>query len=215
VQPKDDLVRCPCCRSRNIIRHGFAQRWVQTVPIGFKPAWLVIPVQRIGCRNCGVIRLIDIQIAEPGRWYTRAFERYALALAKKMTIQDVADLLGVGWGTIKSIFKRYLFRRFSRPKLGKLKYIAIDEINVRKGQKYLTLVMDLESGAVVFVGEARSRETLIPLWERLKKTRARIAAVATDMNAGYIGAVTEKMSDHGKMNSARQWLDSGTCHGII
>lgn len=66
---------------------------------------------------------------------------------KKMTIQDVADLLGLGWDTIKSIFKRYLFRRFSRPKLGKLKYIAIDEISVRKGQKYLTLVMDLESGA--------------------------------------------------------------------
>ncbi len=26
VQPKDDLIRRPCCRSRNIIRHGFAER---------------------------------------------------------------------------------------------------------------------------------------------------------------------------------------------
>ena len=195
VQPKDDLIRCPCCRSRNIIRHGFAERWVQTVPIGFKPVWLVIPVQRVGCRNCGIVRLIDIQIAEPRRWYTKAFERYALALAKKMTIQDVADLLGVGWDTIKSIFKRYLFRRFSKPKLGRLKYIAIDEISVRKGQKYLTLVMDLESGAVVFVGEGRSRETLIPFWKRLKKTRTKIQAVATDMNAGYISAVMESLPD--------------------
>jgi Transposase and inactivated derivatives len=110
-----------------------------------------------------------------------------------MTIQDVADLLGVGWDTVKSIFKRYLYRRFSKPTLRKLKYIAIDEISVRKGQKYLTLVMDLESGAVVFVSEGRSRETLIPFWKRLKKTRAKIAAVATDMNAGYIGAVTENL----------------------
>ena len=30
VQPKEDLIRCPCCHSRNIIRHGFAERWVQT-----------------------------------------------------------------------------------------------------------------------------------------------------------------------------------------
>lgn len=32
--------------------------------IGFKPVWLVNPVQRIGCRDCGVVRLIDIGIAE-------------------------------------------------------------------------------------------------------------------------------------------------------
>ncbi|WP_231856541.1 transposase family protein [Pseudodesulfovibrio piezophilus] len=44
VQLKDDLIRCPCCHSRDIIRYGFAERWVQTVPIGFKPVWLVIPV---------------------------------------------------------------------------------------------------------------------------------------------------------------------------
>jgi transposase len=195
LRAKDRLIRCPQCGSRNVIKRGCSERWVKTVPIGFKPVWLVIPVQRVGCCNCDSVRRIDIGIAETRRWYTKAFERYALALAKKMTIQDVADLLGVGWDTIKSIFKRYLFHRFAKPKLGKLKYIAIDEISVRKGQKYLTLVMDLESGAVVFVGEGRSRETLLPFWKRLKKTRAKIAAVATDMNAGYIRAVMESLPD--------------------
>jgi len=67
VRPKDDLIRCPCCRSRNIIRRGVSERWVQTVPIGFKPVWFVIPVQRIGCHNCGAVRLIDTQVAEPRR----------------------------------------------------------------------------------------------------------------------------------------------------
>ncbi|CCH49906.1 transposase (fragment) [Pseudodesulfovibrio piezophilus C1TLV30] len=110
-----------------------------------------------------------------------------------MTIQDVADLIGVGWDTIKSIFKRYLVHRFSKPKLGELKYIAIDKISVRKGQKSLTLVMDFENDAVVFVGEGQSRETLLPFRERLKKTRAKIPAVAKDMNAGYISAVMENL----------------------
>ena len=110
-------------------------------------------------------------------------------------MQDVADLLGVGWDTIKSIFKRYLCRRFSKPPLGKLKYIAIDEISVRKGHKYLTLVMDLESGAVVFVGEGRSMDRLAPFWKRLKRTKAKIQTVATDMNAGYINAVMENLKD--------------------
>ena len=180
---------------RNVIKRGQSKRWVKAVPIGFKPVWLVVPVQRIGCQECGCVRRIDIGIAEPRRWYTKAFERYALALSKKMTMQDVANLLGVGWDTIKSIFKRYLSRRFSKPPLGKLKYIAIDEISVRKGHKYLTLVMDLESGAVVFVGEGRSMDSLTPFWKRLKRTKAKIQAVATDMNAGYISAVIENLRD--------------------
>ncbi len=55
--------------------------------------------------------------------------------------------------------------------------------------------MDLESGAVVFVGEGRSMESLAPFWKRLKRTKAKIQAVATDMNAGYINAVMEHLKD--------------------
>lgn len=83
--------------------------------------------------------------------------------------------------------------RFGKPKLSKLKYIAIDEISVRKGHKYLTLVMDLKSGAVVFVGNGKGAEALLPFWKRLKRSKAEIKAVATDLSAAYIGAVLENL----------------------
>lgn len=102
---------------------------------------------------------------------------------------DVAKLLGVGWDVVKDIFKRHLHRRFGKPNLSGLEYIAIDEISVRKGHKYLTLVLDLRSGKVVFVGEGRGADSLKPFWERLKRSRARIRTVATDMSAAYIGSV--------------------------
>ena len=60
-----------------------------------------------------------------------------------MTLLDVASLLGLGWDCVKGIFKRHLARRYAQPRLARLKYIAIDEIAVRKGHKYLTLVMYL------------------------------------------------------------------------
>ncbi len=75
-----------------------------------------------------------------------------------------------GWDCVKGIFKRHLARHYATPKLGRLKYIAIDEIAVRKGHKYLTLVMDLRTGAVVFVGEGKGAEALMPFWERLRCT---------------------------------------------
>ena len=49
-----------------------------------------------------------------------------------MTIQDVARHLGVSWDLIKEIQKQHLLRRFARPKLHKLKQIAIDEISIGK-----------------------------------------------------------------------------------
>ncbi|MBW2309066.1 MAG: transposase family protein [Deltaproteobacteria bacterium] len=55
------------------------------------------------------------------RSYTKTFDRYALELSRHMTIQDVARHLGVSWDVIKEIQKRSLKRRFSRPKLKKIR----------------------------------------------------------------------------------------------
>jgi transposase len=147
-------------------------------------------IPRVLCLECGVTRQVQIAFADPRRTYTRAFERYALDLSKEMTIQDVAEHLGIGWDVIKDIQKRYLTRRFSKPKLGKIKRIAIDEISVGKGHRYLTVVLNLDSGAVVFVGQGKGGDALEPFWTRLRHAHARIEAVATDMSPAYIGAVT-------------------------
>ncbi len=52
------------------------------------------------------------------------------------------------------------------PNLHKLKQIAIDEISIGKGHRYLTVVLDLETGAVVFVGEGKGSDALEPFWGR-------------------------------------------------
>ncbi len=190
---KPKLIRCPCCRSFDVLRRGRSERWLRTVPIGFKPVWLAVDVPRVECRQCGCVRQVEIRIAEPRRWYTKAFERFALALTRMMTMLDVANLLGIGWDGVKGILKRHLQRRFGKPRLSGLKYIAIDEISVRKGHKYLTLVMDLKSGAVVFVGDGKGAEALKPFWARLKRSRAKLKAVATDMSNAYIASVLENV----------------------
>jgi hypothetical protein len=59
----------------------------------------------------------------------------------------------VGWDLIKDIQKRYLARRYAKPKLKHLRALAIDEIAAASGHRYLTVVLDLDGGAVVFVGE--------------------------------------------------------------
>nr|VFJ98694.1 MAG: Transposase [Candidatus Kentron sp. LFY] len=84
-----------------------------------------------------------------------------------MTIQDVAHYPSVSWDTIKDIQARYLHRRFDKPKLSKLKRTAVDEIYLDSRSGYLTIVMDLDNGAVIDVAEGKRTEALAPFWKRL------------------------------------------------
>jgi transposase len=185
--------RCSACRSTQVRSRGQVVRRFRTLPIGSRPTFVVLPIPRVECRACGVVRQVEVPFANPRRSYTFCFERYALELGRRMTIQDVAMHLGVGWDLIKEIQKRHLLRRFAKPKLKHLRYIAIDEISIAKGHRYLTIVMDLESGAVVFVGDGKGADALKPFWRRLRPSGAKIKAVAMDMSVGYRGAVAANL----------------------
>lgn len=194
AQDRLDL-RCPECNFRELIRRGFSSRIFRTIPIGKKTVFVEFDVPRVECLACGIIRQVKIRFADERRTYTKAFERYALDLSKHMTIQDVAKHLGLSWDTVKDIQKRFLQKRFSKPKLKDLRLIAIDEITIGKGHRYLTVVLDLGTGAVVFVGDGKGSDALIPFWKRLKASKADIEAAAMDMFPAYIRAVKQNLPD--------------------
>ena len=90
----------------------------------------------------------------------------------------------------------FLEKHFARPKL---KHFCVAIVGHRrnlragKGHHYLTVVLDLESGAVVFVGDGKGAEALEPFWRRLRSSGACIEAVALDMSPAYIYAVRENL----------------------
>jgi transposase len=185
--------RCSACGSAEVWDQGGVERTFRTVPIGSKPTFVKLKVPRVLCFNCGVIRQVKVGFADSKKRYTRAFERYVLELSRLMTIQDVAKHLDVSWDTVKDIQALSLQRRFGKPKLHKLRQIAIDEIAVGKGGRYLTVVLNLLSGAVVFVGDGKGVDALKPFWRRLRRARAKVVAVATDMSKAYIRAVRDNL----------------------
>ena len=163
---------CSSCGSRKVMKKGTVFRRFVTLPIGLRPTIIEFPIQRVLCLACGMIRQVKIEFAEPDRRYTKRFERYVLELSKHMTMTDVAHHLGISWHTVKEIQKRYLQRRFSCPSLFGLQRIAVDEISVGHGHRYLTVVLDLDSGAVVFVGEGKGADALEPFWRTTQKVQS-------------------------------------------
>lgn len=191
-QPRENL-RCSHCGSAEVHVKTHETRSFRTVSIGDRATWVILPIARVHCQACGKTRQVKVPFANDRVTYTKAFERYVLSLCDVMTIQDVAKHLAISWDTVKGILKKYLKKKFSRPKLKNLKLIAIDEIHVGKGMKYLTVVLDLITGAVVFVGKGRGQDALKAFWRKLNRSSAKIRAVATDMSGGYTAAVRKNL----------------------
>lgn len=190
IHPAPKAIYCATCHSQEVIHRGKKERSFRCVSMGNKIVEVVCTLPRVYCEKCGELRQIKIPFADPKRRYTRSFERWVLDLCQSMTILDVAKHVGVSWDVVKEIQKRYLTQHFAKPKLKHLRRIAIDEIAIAKGHKYATVVLDLESGAIVFVGQGKGAEALKPFWKRLHSSRARIEAVAVDMSPAYHQAVT-------------------------
>jgi transposase len=110
-----------------------------------------------------------------------------------MTLSDVASLTGLGWDTVKAIAKEFLQKDYGKPKLKGVKYLAIDEIHVGKKGRFFTIVIDLQDGRILWAKPGRGKAALKGFWRRLRLSKARVKAVATDMSAAYWSAVVENL----------------------
>jgi len=189
IEHNSESLMCPDCGSADVIRKGKSPRTIQTLPIGMKKVFIDIEVQRIECRECSCIKQVKIGFADERNSYSRQLERFAIELSYKMSITDISKYLGMCWDTVKDIHKKYLGKKYSKPVLKDLEMIAIDEIAVGQGHKYLTVVMDMATGAIVFTGDGKGSEALEPFWKRLNRSNALIKAVAVDMSPAYRKAI--------------------------
>ena len=195
LQTRKDKLHCPQCGSRHIIGSGTVARRFRSVPIGSKPVWIKMKVQRIKCKVCHCVRQEDIHFVTGKRCYTNKFSRYVLELSRIGTIQDVARFLHISWDTVKEIQKQDLKRRYSDPDISGVRRIGIDEFAVAKGNIYKTIVVDMDTGRVIYVGPGRSSDSLKGFWAKVKKKGVKIEAIATDLSTAFISSVLTNAPD--------------------
>jgi transposase len=186
-------VRCAVCGGGKLVGHGGRYRRLQTLPIGMRRTFIDAWIPRVHCRRCDRLVEVDPPFAAARVSYTKALERLVIDLCRLMPIKAVAEITGLSWDVVKSIEKNRLEKAYATPSLKGVRYLAVDEIAVKRGHRYMTLVMDLESGRVLYVAEGKDREALTPFLQRLKRTRAKVKAISMDMSAAYMAAVEAVM----------------------
>ena len=182
---------CPECASDDAVYDGYEAYTLRALPIGPKRVFLVAYLHVVLCYACGVRRQEDREVADPRKTYTRLFARYAVDLSRVMTLADIARHLQVGWDLVKEIVRDHLEKRARKRSWRKVRRIAIDEIAVRKGHRYMTVVLDLDTGEVLYASEGKGKEALKTFFQRLRRAGARLKAVVMDMSEAYLSAVKE------------------------
>ena len=191
VQTKERIKTCPRCGKRHFVKNGYRFRDFVGLPIGGKKVIIRMKVQRYKCKDCDFDQQERIPFATGSRSYTHRFAKYVVDLLRGMTLQDVSNHLGVSWDTVKEIHSTYLERHYSPPSLEGVENIGIDEFAVCKGHVYKTIVVDLDSGRILYVGDGKGTDALTGFWKKVKRKGIRIRYVATDLSTAFIASVME------------------------
>jgi transposase len=174
--------RCGICGRRSpFYDQGEGRRRWRGLDVGFTRFCVEAAAPRVTCREHGVV-VAQVPWARHRSRSLRAFEDQVAWLATQCSQKACSQLMRLDWQTVGRIIARVVdeaSRGYDR--LDGLHRIGIDEISWRKGQRYLTLVIDHASGRLVWAAEGRSRKVVDSFFEQLGQERcAQITHVSSD-----------------------------------
>lgn len=188
--------RCSKCGTRCKSIHSQESRIVRDIDIFRSKVYIKFTYRKLRCPQCNAVKVEELDLVAPYQRITRRFAQYIVDFCRYMTVEDVSRVLDVDRRLVKNLHKEHLKSKFGKDNYEGVKCIAIDEISVKKGHKYLTIVMDWDTGRIIHVGIRRSYRTLKEFFKNMpRKYRKRIEAVAMDMWDPYIKAVHEWCPD--------------------
>jgi transposase len=175
--------RCPGCRRRCPgFDHGAGRRRWRALDVGVVQAFLEADAPRVKCPVHGVI-VAAVPWARHDAGHSRAFDDMAAWLVRCTSKRAVGNLLRVAWRTVGAIVTRVMADadEAAGDRLAGVRRIGIDEVSYRRGHKYLTLVVDHDTGHLLWIKPGRDKKTLSEFFDLLGPDRcARIELVSAD-----------------------------------
>ncbi|WP_326793451.1 ISL3 family transposase (plasmid) [Streptomyces sp. NBC_00841] len=182
--------RCGICR-RPAVRYdaGRGRRRWRDLDHGVVKVFLEADAPRVDCRVHGPT-VTSMPWARHGAGHTRGFDQQTAWMAAECSKSATAALMRTSWRTVGAIVERHVTDRDrDRDRLSGLRRIGIDEIPYRKGQKYMTVVVDHDTAKVVWMADGHGKDVLHRFFDTLGDQRApRLTHISAD-GASWIADV--------------------------
>ena len=179
--------RCGVCgrRGSQYDRGEGRRRW-RALDLGTTMAFVEAEAPRVSCRRHGIV-VARVPWARQHSRFTKDFEDQCAWMAVHVSKTTLAELLRVAWRTVGRIIRSVVDERSAEfDPLNGLSKIGIDEVSFRRGQRYLTVVVNHETARVVWVQEGRDEATLERFFGRLGPARAAALRFVTADGAEWI-----------------------------
>jgi len=188
VERKEKEARCPQCGFFTSFVHDRRTRKVRDLCVPNKPLYLLVCVKRYKCENCQEIFTETYESIMSRQHYTNRFRLFLYEQVLGTTIQDVSRKHCIAYSTVERIFytvaqekvdlhEEYLEKMQDQQDMA----LSLDEVSVRKGHKYETVLLDANLGAVMGMGQNRDYESTLKLLNQKVVATDRVKTIVMDM----------------------------------
>ena len=128
---------------------------------------------------------------------TNSYRLFLARWAKRLSWQEVATIFDTSWDSVYRAIHWVVCWGVVHRNLSSIDAIGIDEIQFRRGHKYLTLVYQLDEGRkrLLYVAKDRTEASLHGFFDILDDaTRNGIKFACTDMWSAYLKVLRERAS---------------------
>ena len=202
VRPRKGATRrCGVCQRRCAwYDRGEGRRRWRTLDLGSVPAFLEADAPRVSCPTCGVV-VVAFPWARHRARHSLMFEDQVAWLAKHASRSAVEELMRIAWRTVGAIVTRVVAdAHHGKDPLDGLRRIGIDEISYKKGFKYLIVIVDHDSGRLIWAAPGRDKKTLNKFFDALGKSRSAMLKEVSADGADWIAEVVRSRCLNAKMN---------------
>lgn len=182
------LLRCPCGQIGRGRYDASRRRWRHLDLAGCR-LFFEAEIRRLWCPACRRVRTEEVPWARGGARHTRDFEDLVAWCAQRMDKTAVSRLLRTTWSAVDAIVSRVVADQIDQQRLEGLVRIGVDEVSWRRRHRYLTLVVDHDTGNVVWGAEGKDAATLARFFGELGPDRsAALKAVSLDLGGAFRSA---------------------------
>jgi len=191
---KNGVVLCSCCAKECSVYDQLTVREFDFVPLWNIRVVFEYKMRRVNCPRCGV-KVEKIPWASGKSHTTKAFQLFLAQWARKLSWKETAETFGSCWDTVYRSVKMVVAYGLAHRNLDGITAIGIDEVQYGKGQKYITLVYQINEGMrrLLYVGRKRTTKTLLRFFFEFGKERtASLKFICSDMWAPYLKVIRKK-----------------------
>lgn len=185
---------CSGCRRPGPGYDRLAQRRFEYVPLWAMPVFFLYALRRVDCPRCGV-KVETVPWGDGKSTLTNSYRWFLAGWAKRLSWKETAEAFGTTWEKVYSAVQHAVFWGVVHRSLTKIKTIGVDEIQWKRGHKYLTLVYQIDQGVrrLLWVAQDRTEASLRGFFELLgERQSGRVKFTCSDMWKPYLDVLRER-----------------------